>query len=65
MTDLRWQKSSYSMQELENNCVELSRDAEHLLLRESDTPDVVAVTTPTRLAALLRASKAGAFDRLG
>ncbi|MFI1678879.1 DUF397 domain-containing protein [Streptomyces sp. NPDC020607] len=51
-----WQKSSFSGIDAEN-CVELARDEEHLLLRESDDPGTVIATTPARLNALVRWQK--------
>ncbi|MFE7121588.1 DUF397 domain-containing protein, partial [Streptomyces sp. NPDC057654] len=38
MTEMQWQKSSYSADAEGNACVELARGAGALLLRESDAP---------------------------
>ncbi|QES42333.1 DUF397 domain-containing protein [Streptomyces venezuelae] len=53
---IQWQKSSFSGIDAED-CVELARDEERLLLRESDDPDTVIATTPARLNALVRWQK--------
>ena len=60
VSDIPWQKSSFSNEQIE--CVEVGRSPGVLLLRESDDPGTVIRTTPTALAALLRAAKA---DRIG
>ncbi|ARQ70101.1 DUF397 domain-containing protein [Streptomyces marincola] len=62
----RWQRSSFSGG-TGDNCLELGRAAGRgggLLLRESDAPCAVLITSGARLAALLRGVKAGRFDRL-
>jgi uncharacterized protein DUF397 len=64
MSDIQWQKSSYSANNGESACVELARTATTLLLRESDAPDLIATTTPARAHALLQAAKRGAFEPL-
>ncbi|MBA2944326.1 DUF397 domain-containing protein [Streptomyces himalayensis] len=59
MSELRWQKSSFS-EGGAANCVELAltpTGTPHL--RESDTPATVIATTPAALRALLRGIKAG------
>jgi hypothetical protein len=55
MSDLRWQKSSFS-EAAGDNCVYVaaSPTPETLHLRESDTPGTILTTTPTALAALMR-----------
>ncbi|MFE0689233.1 DUF397 domain-containing protein [Streptomyces xiamenensis] len=63
MSDIPWQKSSYSTQG-DNDCIELGRYSGALLLRESDHPDVVSATGPLRVQALLLAVKHGTFGRL-
>jgi hypothetical protein len=56
MSDIEWQKSSYSSGDVNQTCVELAHAPGGLVhLRESDIPGKVLTTTPTRLAALLRA----------
>jgi Domain of unknown function (DUF397) len=52
----KWQKSSFSGMEPDNNCLELAAFPHGPALRESDDPAVVLATTPARLAALLRAA---------
>ncbi|WP_432252182.1 DUF397 domain-containing protein [Streptomyces sp. HNM1019] len=64
MSDIQpWRKSSYSG-DAANNCVELTRIPDAILLRESDEPQTVIATTPDALQALTRAARAGRFDRL-
>ncbi|MBP8532939.1 DUF397 domain-containing protein [Streptomyces sp. MK37H] len=58
-----WRKSSYSG-DAANNCVELTRTPDTVLLRESDEPQTVIATTPAALRALVRAVRAGRFDQL-
>jgi hypothetical protein len=62
MSDIRWQKASFSGSNGESNCVELARASGAVLLRESDEPGVISAGTPARARALLRAVKRGAFD---
>lgn len=65
MSDIQWQKSSYSADGPGNNCVELAHAPDaSILLRESDEPHTVITTTPTALRALAVAVKAGRFDHL-
>ncbi|BCL29422.1 DUF397 domain-containing protein [Streptomyces aurantiacus] len=54
---LRWQKSSYSAGDADNDCLEISATPTTLHLRESDTPAAVLSPTPTALNALLTAVK--------
>ncbi|MCM3809209.1 DUF397 domain-containing protein [Streptomyces sp. DR7-3] len=58
-----WRKSSYSG-DAANNCVELARIPDAILLRESDEPGTVIAITPAALRALTRAARAGRFDQL-
>jgi hypothetical protein len=62
MSDVQWQKSSYSTEQA--NCVEVAAAAGAVLVRESDAPEVVLAANPTALRSLLAATKAGAFSRL-
>ncbi|MFD8338230.1 DUF397 domain-containing protein [Streptomyces solisilvae] len=65
MSDIKWQKSSYSADGPGNNCVELAHASDAaILLRESDEPGTVIATTPAALRALTRAARAGRFDQL-
>ncbi|MTE19905.1 DUF397 domain-containing protein [Streptomyces sp. TRM43335] len=56
-----WTKSSFSEGE-GANCVEVTRDGDRVLIRESDRPDEIVVTTPAKLDAFLKGVKAGEFD---
>ncbi len=59
MSEIQWQKSSYST-DSEGNCVELAQVAcDAVLLRESDNPGVTVATTPARLRALVQGVKVG------
>ncbi|MER7652379.1 MULTISPECIES: DUF397 domain-containing protein [Actinomycetes] len=62
MTITNWQKSSYSGNA--SNCVELAEAADRtVLLRESDEPSTVVVTSPQVLGGLLRAARGDVIDR--
>lgn len=66
MYGLTWQKSSYSGNAGNGECVELGVATDGAsLLRESDDPDIVITAQATRLSGLLAAIKASRFDRLG
>ncbi|WP_405863334.1 DUF397 domain-containing protein [Streptomyces sp. NBC_01515] len=54
MSEIVWQKSSYSGSGDGTNCVELATDQDTLALRESDAPTVVLHTDHPQLTALLR-----------
>jgi hypothetical protein len=64
MSDLTWQKSSFSSGSGSGECVELASCGEAVCLRESDDPVVELAACPTRLGALLVSVKIGRFDRL-
>ncbi|MGH4033281.1 DUF397 domain-containing protein [Actinomycetota bacterium Odt1-20B] len=55
MTELTWQKSSFS-EGGGANCVYVAAnpDTDTIHLRESDTPNTILTTTPEALAALIR-----------
>ena len=55
---MQWQKSSFSGIE-GGNCLELAHHEGRILLRESDSPDMVVIAAPARLHTLLRAIKIG------
>ncbi|MEV5377298.1 DUF397 domain-containing protein [Streptomyces nondiastaticus] len=55
-----WQKSTYSGNGDNNDCVEVAATGGTIVLRESDTPRTVVRTTPPALGSLIRALKAGA-----
>ncbi|MFD5385057.1 DUF397 domain-containing protein [Streptomyces sp. NPDC127074] len=61
MSDLTWQKSSFS-DGAGPNCVELAAAPGGIHIRESDEPDAVLRTGPAALGALIRAVKAGRLD---
>ncbi|MFD7531451.1 DUF397 domain-containing protein [Streptomyces sp. NPDC059849] len=58
--DIEWQKSSFSGGG--EQCVEVSRQAEEILVRESDDPRVVTRTSRSKFAAFIQGVKAGEFD---
>ncbi|MFE6052266.1 DUF397 domain-containing protein [Kitasatospora sp. NPDC056446] len=60
MSQNQWQKSSFSSSG--EMCVEVRRADGLVELRESDEGHTILRTTPTALAALLHATKAGEFD---
>jgi predicted secreted Zn-dependent protease len=65
MSQLVWQKSSFSGGG-EGECVEVAAGPDGLIhVRESDEPDVIAVTTPAKWAAFVKGVKAGEFDHFG
>ncbi|AUA13932.1 DUF397 domain-containing protein [Streptomyces samsunensis] len=65
MSDIKWQKSSYSADGPGNNCVELAHASDAaILLRESDDPCVVIATTPAALRGLVARIKTGGFDHM-
>ncbi|WP_058044498.1 DUF397 domain-containing protein [Streptomyces roseifaciens] len=58
MSGLHWQKSSYC--EAGSTCIHLAVGAPGaVLLRESETPDVILATTPAALRPLLTRLKTG------
>ncbi|BCL29594.1 DUF397 domain-containing protein [Streptomyces aurantiacus] len=67
MSELSWQKSSFSGGP-EGNCLYIATAPDGTLrLRESDTPDLILTTSPQSLVGLLRharASTPGRRDRL-
>ncbi|MFG3495294.1 DUF397 domain-containing protein [Streptomyces sp. NPDC047928] len=60
--DIQWRKSSFS--DAAGNCIELAARDGHILVRESDEPDVIVTTSPQKLRAFLAGAKAGEFDDL-
>lgn len=62
MSDVQWQKSSFSTQQA--NCLELGRHDGVIGLRESDTPKVVVTTNRSALRALLLSVKSGQMPNL-
>ncbi|MCX4666226.1 DUF397 domain-containing protein [Streptomyces sp. NBC_01381] len=54
----QWQKSSFSGGGDGNECVELARSNDKLLLRESNAPTQAISPAPASLTALLRRLKA-------
>ncbi|MEU5273405.1 DUF397 domain-containing protein [Streptomyces hygroscopicus] len=61
MSDLTWQKSSFS-EAGAANCVELATSPDGIRIRESDQPDAVLRTTPAALRSFIRAVKAASLD---
>ncbi|MEV7287724.1 DUF397 domain-containing protein [Streptomyces sp. NPDC093252] len=61
---LHWQKSSFSTDAEDTNCLELAMHGGEILLRESEDPESIVTTTPAKLAAFLAGVKAGEFDYL-
>ncbi|MFE0042542.1 DUF397 domain-containing protein [Streptomyces albireticuli] len=57
MSQIPWQKSSFSASTAGNECVEVAPAHGAVLLRESDEPGTVIETTFGSLAALIRAAK--------
>jgi hypothetical protein len=64
MSEISWQKSSYSGQGDGAECLELASAPGSIRLRESDDPGVIVTTTPAPLKALLLGIKATEFDAL-
>ncbi|MFF5720211.1 DUF397 domain-containing protein [Streptomyces buecherae] len=60
-SEIKWQKSSFSGGGGEQ-CLELADDAGEILVRESDDPNVILKTTPTKLRTFIQGVKAGEFD---
>ncbi len=59
MSKLNWQKSTFS-DAAGDNCVYVATAPDGTIrLQESDAPDVTLTTTPSALAALIRAARAG------
>ncbi|MER7856427.1 MULTISPECIES: DUF397 domain-containing protein [unclassified Streptomyces] len=57
---LEWQKSTFSS--TQEQCVEITEHAGQILMRESDEPGTVAVTSREKFAAFIKGVKAGEFD---
>ncbi|MFD9720539.1 DUF397 domain-containing protein [Streptomyces sp. NPDC059076] len=62
--DIKWRKSSKSTDGEGNNCLEIAEQGDLILLRESDSPDVIIHTSREKLRAFLGGAKAGEFDDL-
>ncbi|MFJ2871914.1 DUF397 domain-containing protein [Streptomyces sp. NPDC086993] len=58
--DIEWQKSSFSGGG--EQCVEVARQDEEILVRESDDPHAVTRTSRSKFAAFIQGVKAGEFD---
>ncbi|MDX3224221.1 DUF397 domain-containing protein [Streptomyces sp. ME19-01-6] len=64
MSTLGWRKSTYS--EEASSCVYVAAAGDDgVMLRESDDPDVVLVTTRRTLRAFISRVKTGALDDMG
>ncbi|MFJ7276597.1 DUF397 domain-containing protein [Kitasatospora sp. NPDC098663] len=65
MSDLAWQKSSFSDADGGSTCLELAAGVDSLRhLRESDDPAIIVTTTAAKLRAFILGAKAGEFDHL-
>ncbi|MFF2748754.1 DUF397 domain-containing protein [Kitasatospora sp. NPDC058048] len=65
MSELSWQKSSFTNADGGSTCVELAtggHDIRHL--RESDDPSVILTTSTAQLRAFVLGAQAGEFDHL-
>lgn len=60
-----WQKSSFSGNGPDNDCVEIALRGHSIALRESEEPDVVVTTAPGLFGAFIRNVKNGEYDHLG
>ncbi|MEV6425087.1 DUF397 domain-containing protein [Streptomyces sp. NPDC051662] len=58
--EISWQKSSFSGEGPQ--CIEIAERDGAILMRESDDPNVVTATSPTKFAAFIAGVKAGEFD---
>ncbi|WP_406197665.1 DUF397 domain-containing protein [Streptomyces europaeiscabiei] len=56
---LRWQKSSFSAGDSDNDCLEISTTSTTLRLRESDSPATILSPSATALHALLSTLRNG------
>ncbi|MFG2346152.1 DUF397 domain-containing protein [Streptomyces phaeochromogenes] len=61
---VHWQKSTFSDGGDGNTCVELATASGTIHLRESDTPSIELVTTPTPLSHLLHGIRSGVLGRV-
>ncbi|MFF7992988.1 DUF397 domain-containing protein [Kitasatospora xanthocidica] len=65
MSELRWQKSSFSDTDDGSHCVELAAgEGELRHVRESDDPSAIITTSTAKLRAFILGAKAGEFDHL-
>ncbi|GHF85700.1 hypothetical protein GCM10018790_73960 [Kitasatospora xanthocidica] len=65
MTELSWQKSSFSGGDAGNSCLEVAIGIGGLRhLRESDDASVVITSSTAKLRAFILGAKAGEFDHL-
>ncbi|WKK26583.1 DUF397 domain-containing protein [Streptomyces olivoreticuli] len=62
--EIRWQKSSYSGGDHNQECVELAAIDKTILIRESDNPEQIIKTSRAKLYAFMLGVKAGEFDHL-
>ncbi|WP_326580494.1 DUF397 domain-containing protein [Streptomyces sp. NBC_00481] len=61
---LRWQKSSFSAGDSDNDCLEISTTPTTLHLRESDSPATILSPSATALHALLSTLRNGSRTSL-
>ncbi|MFC5721286.1 DUF397 domain-containing protein [Streptomyces gamaensis] len=57
MSEIRWQKSSFSTDG--NECIELSRSPRGIFIREGDSPNHFVTTSPTRLKVFMSGIRSG------
>lgn len=62
--EIRWQKSSYSGGDDNQDCIEVAASADGILIRESDDPDVILPISSRKLATFIQGVKAGGFGHL-
>lgn len=60
---IRWQKSSFS-EHPDGECIEIALHHGHLMLRESDDPDLVLDAGTESLRAFLAGAKTGRLSEL-
>lgn len=62
MSEIKWQKSSFSGDR--DDCVEMSLLDGAILVRESDDPTTIVTTTPDKARTFILGVKAGDLDHL-
>ncbi|WP_381797584.1 DUF397 domain-containing protein [Streptomyces niveus] len=60
--EIKWQKSSFSGADDNQNCLELTEANGQILMRESEAPDTIVTTDRDKLRAFIAGVKAGEFD---
>ncbi|MCC3767724.1 DUF397 domain-containing protein [Streptomyces sp. UNOC14_S4] len=62
--EIRWQKSSHSGGDLNQDCIELAATEGVILIRESDDPDRIIRTSHAKLRAFMLGVKDSRLDHL-